>query len=187
MTDTIGTSALKRDQHFTLDDWRDWPEGERWELIDGTAWNMCAAPRVPHQRKTLDLAHCLVTFLDGKPCQPFIAPVDVFLSAADLKDSVVEPDVFVVCDPDKVADDGIHGAPDFVAEVLSETTAYKDLGVKKELYERAGVREYWVIHPGTRSVQVFVRGGKGFAPAREYLAGNAVPSASLPGFSWTCP
>lgn len=187
MADTIGTSALTRDQHFTLADWRTWPEGERWEIIDGMAWNMSPAPRVPHQRLTLDLGRRLANFLEGKPCQPFVAPVDVFLSAKDLEDSVVEPDVFVVCDPDKVADDGIHGAPDFVAEVLSESTAYKDLGAKKALYERAGVREYWIIHPGTRSVQVFVRDSQGFLPAREYPVGNAVPSAALPGFCWSCP
>jgi len=74
----------------------------------------------------------------------------------DSSDTVVQPDVFVVCDPDKIQDDGIHGAPDFVVEVLSDSTAYKDLTAKKSLYERAGVREYWLVDPHNGSVFPYV-------------------------------
>ena len=123
MADTRGSNALKAKQRFTLDQWRSWPEGERWELIDGEAFDMSPAPRVPHQVKTGDLYYQLRMFLEGKPCQPFVAPIDVFLETTGEGDTVVEPDVLVVCNPSKVGDDGIHGAPDFVAEVLSESTA----------------------------------------------------------------
>jgi len=189
MTKTEGTSALKPDGRYTLSDWRSCPSDERWELIDGIAYGMSPAPRVPHQEKAGDLFGELRTFLRGKPCKPYMAPLDVFLEEAERDDGgiVVEPDVMVVCDLGKVSNDGIHGAPDFVAEVLSDSTAYKDFGVKKELYERAGVREYWIINPETGAVFQYVRDGTLFAPVREHRRGVAVQCSIFGGFSWICP
>ena len=187
MANISGSNALKPDQLFTLADWRAWPEDERWELIHGVAYNMSPSPRRQHQKAAGQLFSQLERFLDGKPCQPFIAPFDVFLPDASDEDTVVEPDVLVVCDPDKVQDDGVHGAPDFVAEILSDSTAYKDLGVKKQLYEASGVREYWIIHPLTRVVSVFILQNGQFTPAQEYLADQEVTSTALPGFAWRCP
>lgn len=92
--------------------------------------------------------------------------------------------MLVVCDGDKIKNDGIHGAPDFVAEVLSEGTAAKDLGAKKELYERAGVREYWIIHPDTRSVFRYILEDGRYAPVTEFRRGESVQSLVLSGFSW---
>lgn len=188
MTQTEGTSALKHDGRYTLNDWRSWPTDERWELIDGIAYGMSPAPRVSHQEKAGDLFGELRSFLHGKPCKPFMAPLDVFLEENEREDGgmVVEPDVMVVCDHAKIAEDGIHGAPDFVAEVLSESTANKDFGVKKELYERLGVREYWIIHPDTGSVFQYVRDGALFEPVREHRRGVPVQSSIFPGFSWAC-
>jgi Uma2 family endonuclease len=189
MGDTSGTSALKKDGHFTLAEWRSWPDDERWELIDGVAYGMSPAPRVHHQNVALDLTARLFQFLEGKSCRPFMAPLDVFLEEDRAKDisTIVEPDVLVVCDPSKIQDDGIHGAPDFVAEVLSESTAYKDFSAKKALYERTGVREYWIINPDTGSVFIYLSDGTAFAPAREIPKGSQVLSTALQGFSWFCP
>lgn len=189
MTKTEGTSALKRDERYTLADWRSWPAEERWELIDGIAYGMSPAPRVPHQEKAYDLGRQIGNFLVGKPCKPYMAPLDVFLEEAERDDGgiVVEPDVMVVCDHGKIANDGIHGAPDFVAEVLSDSTANKDFGIKKELYERAGVREYWIVQPETGTVFQYIRNGALFAPVKEYRRGVAVHSSIFEGFSWSCP
>lgn len=189
MADTHGTGALKPEQRFTLADWRTWPADERWELIDGVAYAMSPSPKTRHQGAARDLLVALSQYLKGKPCIPFMAPLDVFLdeTADGSEAQVVEPDVFVVCDPAKVGEDGIHGAPDFVAEVLSDSTAYRDQGVKLALYERSGVGEYWIIHPDSGSVWAYVRQGTGFAPVREYRKGQPVPSAVLPGFAWTFP
>ena len=186
MARSEGTSALKHDGRYTLADWRSWPDNERWELIDGVAYAMSPAPRVPHQDKAFDLGRQLGNFLEGKPCRLFMAPLDVFLDEAEREDGgiVVEPDVMVVCNPGKIADDGIHGAPDFVAEVLSDSTAHKDFGVKKELYERTGVGEYWIIHPDTGAVFQYVRDGALFAPVKEHRRGEAVQSAIFSGISW---
>jgi len=182
-----GTSALKEDRKYTLAEWRTWPEDERWELIYGVPYGMSPSPRVSHQGQAFDLGRRLGNFLEGEPCRVFMAPLDVFLRDQDQdEDIVVEPDVMVVCDPDRIKDDGIHGAPDFIAEVLSDSTAYKDLGVKKELYERSGVKEYWIIQPDTCAVFVYRGGADGFAPLREYRRGEAVDSALFPGFTWVC-
>ncbi|MGD9938597.1 MAG: Uma2 family endonuclease [Clostridia bacterium] len=189
MARTAGTSALKHDGSHTLDDWRSWPTDERWELINGIAYAMSPAPQVSHQEKAYDLGRQLGNFLEGKPCKPYMAPLDVFFEETSDEDSgmVVEPDVMVVCDPDKVADDGIHGAPDFIAEVLSDSTASKDFGIKKELYERFGVREYWIIHPDTSAVFQYIRDGALFSPVREHRRGIPVQSSIFQGFSWLCP
>jgi len=187
MPETAGTSALKEGERFTLADWRSWPPNERWELIDGVAYNMSPAPRVPHQEKAGDLFGELRDYLKNKPCKVFMAPLDVFLEEAEHGDTVVEPDVLVVCEPAKIQDDGIHGAPDFVAEVLSEGTAHKDFGVKRELYERVGVREYWIIHSDTGFVyQYTLRMADTVRSGSSGLGRRFRVRFSL-YFSWRCP
>jgi Uma2 family endonuclease len=189
MARTEGPSALKQGERFTLDQWRSWPQDERWELIDGIAYAMSPAPRIPHQNFAGEIFYALRSFLEGKPCQPFIAPADVYLpdDSEDGADTVVQPDVLVVCDERKVQDDGIHGAPDFVAEVLSESTAYKDWNIKKALYERSGVREYWLVSTETGSVFRYILKDGRYGPVTEILRGGPVESTALPGFSWSTP
>jgi Uma2 family endonuclease len=189
MGKTEGSSAVKEGGTFTLEQWKAWPEDERWELIGGTAYCMSPAPRVSHQKIVIRLAHTLCTFLEGKPCTPLVAPVDLFLpeGVEGSEETVVQPDVMVVCDPEKIEEDGIHGAPDFVAEVLSESTAYKDLNEKKSLYERSGVREYWIVNPGSGSVFRYELKGRRYGPVSEVPRGTAVNSSALPGFAWRMP
>lgn len=183
MADVHGTSALKRGEKFTLAQRNAWPDNERWELIAGEAFAMSPAPRKQHQRLTLKLAKDIDSFLEGKPCEAYIAPFDVFLTdESDEADTVVQPDVLVVCDPDKVQDDGVHGAPDLVAEVLSDSTAFKDLTQKKAAYERAGVKEYWVLNPESCSILLFVLENGRYKPAREILKGSPAESSVLSGF-----
>lgn len=128
-----------------------WDDGERWELIDGVAYDMSPAPATKHQ----DVAGNIFSFLKVKlasgACRPFIAPTDVVLSEHD----VVQPDIFVVCDPKKITTANIQGAPDLVFEVLSPSTSLKDRREKKALYERSGVREYVVVHPEENVVEAF--------------------------------
>jgi len=127
----------------TVADYMGWDDGERWELIDGVAYNMSPAPAIRHQDIALNFGTLLRNRLQGKLCKPFIAPVDVVLSEHD----VVQPDVFVVCEPSKITPKNIQGAPDFVLEVLSPSTSRKDMREKKALYERADVAEYLVLDP----------------------------------------
>jgi len=101
----------------------------------------------------------LVVFLKGKHCEAFYAPFDVLLPEGDETDdevdTIVQPDIVVYCDSSKIRDYGARGAPDLAVEILSPSTARKDLNEKLRLYERNRVREYWVIDPGNRSILVF--------------------------------
>lgn len=143
--------AEKLRQRFTVADYLSWPEGERWELLGGVPYSMSPAPSIKHQNMVMNIAAWLSVSLKGKTCKPFVAPVDVILSEGD----VVQPDVFVVCDPEKIGEKAVKGVPDLVFEVLSPGTALKDMREKKALYERAGVREYVVIDPLENYVQRF--------------------------------
>ena len=138
-------------ERYTVADYMSWDDGERWELIDGVAYNMSPAPTIKHHDIGMNFYSQLRDRLKGKPCKPFAAPVDVVLSELD----VVQPDIFVVCDPTKITPKNIQGAPDFVAEILSPSTSRKDLREKKALYERSGVVEYLVLDPLELYAQLF--------------------------------
>ncbi|NCN04950.1 MAG: Uma2 family endonuclease [Spirochaetales bacterium] len=160
-----GSSAVKSDEVFTYKEYKTWPDDQRWELIEGRPYSMSPAPTPKHQRFLGVLNSQLENFFSGKPCRPYLAPVDVILvvELEDQEDSrtVVQPDAFVVCDPSKLVDEGIIGAPDFVIEILSASTAMKDQGEKRILYEKFGVKEYWVVNPLTYEVlRYFFREGK---------------------------
>ena len=150
-------SVKKATQKHTWDDYLTWPAEERWEIIDGVAYNMTPAPSVRHQNITGKLYSQLEQKLKNKACKPFIAPTDVILSEYD----IVQPDVFVVCDKNKITESNIKGAPDLVVEILSPATALKDLREKKNLYEKSGVKEYIVIDPLEEYVERFWLGGDG--------------------------
>ncbi len=127
---------------YTWQDYETWPDEERWEVIDGEAYDMTPSPTPRHQILAGNFYRKVADRLAGKPCLVFIAPLDVYLDDYNF----VQPDVLVVCDQTKVRD-RIHGAPDVIVEVLSPSTALKDKREKKVLYERFGVREYVIVHP----------------------------------------
>ena len=137
---------------------------ERYELIDGRI-HMMASPSMDHHDTGGYIYSELRNYLKGKPCKPFIAPFDVILFKKE-KDSdeksqnVFQPDVFVVCDKDKMSQRGIEGAPDFIAEVVSPSSVTHDYHEKCKLYLKHGVREYWIVNPLNRSVLVYINGGE---------------------------
>ena len=150
----------KRDiEYHTYADYQTWPDDCRYELIDGIAYAMAPAPTRKHQIVVGELFRQIANTLEGKPCRPYIAPFDVRLKQAgqpDHKtDTVVQPDISVICDRNKVDDKGAKGAPDWIIEVLSPATASHDQIVKHALYERAGVREYWLVHPTDRVLTIY--------------------------------
>ena len=159
-TVALGTSPRKSGKRFTYGDYKSWPDGERWEIIDGAAYAMSPAPRLMHQSVLGGLFAQMHNSFAGKPCRPYIAPVDVFLPEGDepLDDieHVVQPDAFVVCDTSKLIDEGVRGAPDFIIEVLSPGTAMKDQTEKRRLYESHEVREYWIVNPETLEAFIYL-------------------------------
>lgn len=186
---TAGSSALQAKPTYTVADYLSWDDGQRWELIAGEAFAMSPAPSRIHQKVVLNLGEKLTHFLKGKPCEPYIAPTDVFLPPlADAVDqtanTVVQPDVLVVCDPAKLIDAGIQGAPDFIIEVLSDSTALKDLTRKKALYEAHGVKEYWLVSQDDGTVLAYRLEGQRYQLVQEYRPEDPVPSQALLGFIW---
>jgi len=131
----------------------------RYELIDGNAYAMSPAPDLAHQDVAGEIYLQARLALKGKSCRAFIAPVDVRLpkqnETDESIDTVVQPDVLVVCDSSKLDRRGVRGAPDWIVEVLSPSTAGHDQIRKRNLYERHGVKEYWLVHPVDRVLTAY--------------------------------
>lgn len=127
-------------------------EEYRSELLSGQIVLMSPRPATNHNRIVRNITAEFSMYLRGKSCEVFTDGADVFLTK---KDRVV-PDMLVVCDKNKIQADGIHGTPDLIVEVLSPGTRKRDTGYKKDLYERCGVHEYWIVHPESRAVDVYL-------------------------------
>lgn len=122
------------------------------ELIDGETVAMSPRPTFNHNRVASRIYLAFENYLRGKHCTAIADGTDLYLSE---KDRFV-PDMMVVCDRDKIQENGVHGAPDLVVEVLSHSTANRDRGYKKNAYAKYGVREYWLVNPTDRSVEVYL-------------------------------
>lgn len=173
---------VKNDRCYTYADYLGFPEGERWEILSGVAYAMSPAPTYEHQRLALEIASQAHIQLRGQRCQVLTAPLDVRFEDSDAADVVVQPDVLVVCDAGKLRPSGVVGAPDWIVEVLSPATAGKDHILKRALYERHGVREYWLVHPVDRIVTIYRLGADTRyqqADVRELLGSLAVDA--VPG------
>ena len=152
---------IKQQEKYTYADYLTWDKG-RWEIIDGDIFDMTPAPTRVHQKILGELFFLIQSYLKKQKgvCEVYPAPLDVrFVNAQndvdDLIDTVVQPDIVVVCDPKKLDDRGCKGAPDLVVEILSPSTAKIDLKIKRQLYEQHGVKEYWLVHPVDQTVMVY--------------------------------
>ena len=154
-------TVSKRDaRHHTYADYLVWSNTYGDELIDGTAYvREPPAPSRSHQKVIVELCKQLAIALENRPCEVDVAPFDVRLPKSaeedDQIDTVVQPDVFIVSDAQKIDVRGVCGAPDWVAEILSPSTARYDQTVKLAAYERAGVREVWLVHPIDRTLAIY--------------------------------
>ncbi|TDQ11169.1 Uma2 family endonuclease [Pedobacter metabolipauper] len=163
-----------------------WQFEERVELIRGKIYEMCA-PTMDHQDVAGNLFVKLSVFLEQKQCKAYIAPCDVRFPTGSTKDkdiyTVLQPDLFVLCDKTKREPLGCIGAPDLVAEVLSRGSSSKDRKLKFDIYQEFGVREYWVINPFKRTLVKYVLQKDGLYDAgTELLADGLLTSSVLPGF-----
>lgn len=183
----MGPLANKLDPTYTYGDYLTWDDDERWELIDGVPYNMTPAPRRGHQKIAGVIFRKIGNFLENKPCEVYIAPFDVRLPHADEANNdittVVQPDIVVVCDTDKLDDAGCKGAPDLVVEILSPSTARKDMKEKFNLYENRGVREYWIVNPEAKTIMVFTLDQTGsYGRPSVYAGEEKLPAMVLAGF-----
>lgn len=147
-------------ERHTFADVLTWPDDERAEIINGEPIMMAPPPSSEHQEISGGLFWQLRYYLRGKKCKVYAAPFAVRLfeksgDAPEDVDTVVEPDISVICDTSKVDKRGCKGAPDMVVEILSPSTRRHDRLTKFNLYQRAGVQEYWIVDPTDKSVQVF--------------------------------
>ena len=164
----MGQVQFNPSQRYTFADYLTWVGDKRYELLNGLVIELLPSPTSKHQSVSGNLYGFYWNFLkDKKPCKVLYAPIDVRLPVKpdaitdDLIFTVVQPDIIVVCDPEKLDEKGCIGAPDLVVEVLSPSTAKNDLKDKYLLYEQAGVREYWVVHPLDELLTVFKNNGDG--------------------------
>lgn len=145
--------ALKKDTRYTYKEYLSWLAEEKWEIIDGQAYNMSLAPKPRHQRIIWNLSAAIEKTKDKlKGCTPFFSPADVVLDEYN----VVQPDVFIICDKSKITEYNIQGAPDLIIEVLSPATELKDKKEKKAAYERFGVKEYLLVHPEAEYIERYI-------------------------------
>ena len=155
----MGPLAYKQEERYTFGHYRNWTDDDRWELIDGVPYNMSPAPSPQHQLLLVQLVRQFSNYLDGKSCLAIPAPFDVRLPEDNEEDdqvmTVVQPDLSVICDRSKLDNAGDRGAPELVIEILSPGTFRKDQTTKFARYERAGVKEYWLVDPTERNVTVF--------------------------------
>ena len=160
------TLQLDLNKRYTFSDYLTWIDDVRRELIDGFIKMMSPAPVNIHQKISGNFYGFLWNYLRKKDCEVRYAPFDVRLPKNGEKENdkiytVVQPDLCIICDPSKIDEKGCIGAPDFIIEILSKGSSKHDAKIKYELYQRHGVREYWIVHPTEQTVLVYVLNNTG--------------------------
>jgi len=172
---------------YSYADYFKWQFEERVELIKGKIFIMSPAPNPYHQELTGDIHALLHNFLRKKPCKVYTAPFDVRLPKTSKEDkqifTVLQPDICVICDLSKIDGRGCVGAPDIIVEILSPGNSEKELKEKKNVYEEAGVKEYWVVSPWYQNFLVYTLEGDKFLPPFVKVPGDIITSTVLPEFS----
>ena len=170
---------------YSYADYLLWKFKERVELFKGKLFKM-SAPSALHQEISMRLAGELYQFFKGKDCKVFHAPFDVRLLKESQDDkniyTVVQPDICVVCDPEKIDKRGCDGAPDLVVEILSPGNSKKEMKYKYALYEEAQVPEYWIIDPDHQNVLVYILKDEKYLNPINIVEGN-IPSQKFPSLS----
>jgi Uma2 family endonuclease len=153
-------SPAEKSRKFTYGDYLSWEDGQRWEIIDGKAYNITPSPSRCHQEVLTAIFSKFYGFLANNPCEVYAAPFDVRLPEQDQTEmdvtNIVQPDLSVICDPAKLDEKGCLGTPDLIVEIISPSTAARDYIEKLALYERRQVPEYWIVHPIDKTVMVFL-------------------------------
>ena len=182
----MSMASPKPDKKYSYADYLQWPDEERWEIIDGVPYDMSPAPSTKHQAISMGIAGQLWSFFRDKECQVFAAPFDVRLPLNAEKDeeiyNIVQPDLSVICDPSKLDEQGCKDAPDLVIEIISPFTAKKELNEKFNLYERSGIPEYWVVFPKFNVVVVYSLDDEGrYQKSGEFTSDQVLSTKLFPG------
>lgn len=153
------TEPAKKYEKSTYGEYLTWNDGQRYEIIEGTVYNMTPAPYRRHQKVFGSLFGQFYTYLREQKCELYAAPFDVRLPEANEQDeeieTVVQPDLTVICDPDKLDKRGCRGAPDLIIEILSPGNEVRDKKIKRGLYEKHRVKEYWIVDYREEIVEIY--------------------------------
>ena len=168
---------------YTARDYITWKTEELMELIRGKVFRMTPSPAKRHQQVSARI-HLLIGPHFSLPCEVYYAPFDVYLihPGEDWKETknIVQPDLFITCDPKKLQTRGCMGAPDLVVEILSPGTAAKDLGPKRDLYEEYGVKELWIVHPIEGTITLYLLQNGKYHILQVYAKGQTLQSPTFP-------
>lgn len=152
----------KKDGEYTYGDYLKWDDSQRWELIEGVPYCMTPAPTLQHQSILGEIYRQFANYLVGKTCQAFLAPFDVRLPSNQEADedvkTVVQPDLTIACDRSMLRKTGCFGVPTLIVEIISPSSAKTDRIQKFNLYEKVGVKEYWIVQPDEKTISVFKLG-----------------------------
>ena len=183
MSTITDINQLDQSKHYTYADYLTWRLKDRIELIMGRIFRMSPAPSSEHQQIVSALHGNIYQYLKNKECRVFPSPYDVALASPSGKlDTVVQPDITVICDLSKITEKGCLGAPDLVVEVASKSSIKKDLHEKYSLYEQCGIKEYWMVLPAERSLIIFTLDDNGvYQAAKPLTCGDKVVSQVLSG------
>lgn len=154
-------NQLDMDATYTVADYLSWQFDEMVQLIRGKVVRMSPAPKDIHASVSLRLVTAIAPVLRGHPCTLRYAPYDVYLPTPGGKPTVVQPDILIVCDKNKIQEKGCVGAPDWICEIVSPGSFKLDTITKKQVYQEAGVQEYLIVHPGDKIVEVYRLGPSG--------------------------
>lgn len=174
-------NQLDLDKTYTYADYLLWEFKERVELLRGRVMKMSPAPSLHHQEISRNINRVLDFYFLDKNCKLFYAPIDVVLSHEGLKNTVVQPDLCVICDLNKIADGKkCVGAPDLVIEILSPGNSQKEMDIKFDLYQESGVQEYWLVYPAEKSINIFVMQNGKFIGLKPCSENEVLKSALFP-------
>lgn len=181
-------SQLDLTRTYSYADYLSWKFDEFVELIKGKVFRPMAGSQLRHQILSRRLVFAIEQYLRGGRCQLIYAPFDVRLTRGTANgdaqiQTVVQPDILVVCDPAKLDERGCLGAPDWIIEIVSPGNTAHDTKTKFDLYEESGVREYWIVYPGLQSVEAWTLAGERYELAGQYAAPGPMPVATLPGLA----
>ncbi len=177
---------LDLNKKYSYADYLTWQFDEMVEIIKGKVFKMSPAPNRLHQEVSSNLHVLIGSYLLKKPCKAFHAPFDVRLplpsnmQEPDKVDTIVQPDICVICDTSKLDQQGCNGAPDWIIEILSKSTSARDLNEKFDLYQNAGVSEYWIVHPHEATILIYRLDKSGkyqSTQQKPYVKGDMIPSS----------
>ena len=182
MNPVLNFSDLDLTKQYSYADYMLWQFQERVELIKGFILKMSPAPNRFHQTVSQNVNFKILSFFEKHPCNVFVAPFDVRLPVKSKKkdSTVVQPDLCVICDESKLDEQGCNGAPDLIVEIISPNNKKHDIETKYNLYQEAGVLEYWIIEPQERIVLVYTLKDGKYIGLQPKIEGNIIESVLFP-------